>query len=314
MKETQMTHTLSRREFFKTSATFTLAGVALGSPMLAFGASPKSGAKMQFSTLNDGRQIPLVGFGTSRMNGAECQKAVESAFGVGYRLIDTAQMYNNESDVGNAIKTALNGKKIKREEMFITTKLSSDMSYDETLKSTEQSLKNLQIDYVDLLLIHKNYKRSKDMYKAMEKLQQEGVIKSLGISNFAPNDYNKFIKNCKIIPAVNQMETHIFFQQTALRKAMQASGTKLEAWSPFANGKNDFFKNETLTKIAKKHKKSVAQVALRFLIEQDIVVIPKSSKVERMKENINIFDFALDDEDRQTLIGLDTNEPLFKWF
>ncbi|MGX3098313.1 aldo/keto reductase [Helicobacter sp. 23-1046] len=314
MKETQMTHTLSRREFFKTSATFTLAGVALGSPMLAFGASPKSGAKMQFSTLNDGRQIPLVGFGTSRMNGAECQKAVESAFGVGYRLIDTAQMYNNENDVGNAIKTALNGKKIKREEMFITTKLSSDMSYDETLKSTEQSLKNLQIDYVDLLLIHKNYKRSKDMYKAMEKLQQEGVIKSLGISNFAPNDYNKFIKNCKIIPAVNQMETHIFFQQTALRKAMQASGTKLEAWSPFANGKNDFFKNETLTKIAKKHKKSVAQVALRFLIEQDIVVIPKSSKVERMKENINIFDFALDDEDRQTLIGLDTNEPLFKWF
>ena len=314
MKETQMTHTLSRREFFKTSATFTLAGVALGSPMLAFGASPKSGAKMQFSTLNDGRQIPLVGFGTSRMNGAECQKAVESAFGVGYRLIDTAQMYNNENDVGNAIKTALNGKKIKREEMFITTKLSSDMSYDETLKSTEQSLKNLQIDYVDLLLIHKNYKRSKDMYKAMEKLQQEGVIKSLGISNFTPNDYNKFIKNCKIIPAVNQMETHIFFQQTALRKAMQTSGTKLEAWSPFANGKNDFFKNETLTKIAKKHKKSVAQVALRFLIEQDIVVIPKSSKVERMKENINIFDFALDDEDRQTLIGLDTNEPLFKWF
>lgn len=314
MKETQMTHTLSRREFFKTSATFTLAGVALGSPMLAFGASPKSGAKMQFSTLNDGRQIPLVGFGTSRMNGAECQKAVESAFGVGYRLIDTAQMYNNESDVGNAIKTALNGKKIKREEMFITTKLSSDMSYDETLKSTEQSLKNLQIDYVDLLLIHKNYKRSKDMYKAMEKLQQEGVIKSLGISNFAPNDYNKFVKNCKIIPAVNQMETHIFFQQTALRKAMQVNGTKLEAWSPFANGQNDFFKNETLAKIAKKHKKSVAQVALRFLIEQDIVVIPKSSKVERMKENINIFDFALDDEDRQTLTGLDTNEPLFKWF
>lgn len=310
------THTqnFSRRDFFKTSATLTLAGVAFGSPMLAFGASPKSGVKMQFSTLNDGRQIPLVGFGTSRMNGAECQKAVENAFGVGYRLIDTAQMYNNESDVGNAIKTTLGGKKIKREEMFITTKLSSDMSYDETLKATEESLKKLQVEYVDLLLIHKNYKRSKDMYRAMEKLQQDGVIKSLGISNFTPEMYNKFIKNCKVIPAINQMETHIFFQQTALRKAMQAKGTKLEAWSPFANGQNDFFKNETLAKIAKKHKKSVAQVALRFLIEQDIVVIPKSSKIERMKENINIFDFTLDDEDRQTLIALDTNEPLFKWF
>ncbi len=152
------------------------------------------------------------------------------------------------------------------------------------------------------------------MYRAMEKLHKDGKIKSLGISNFDVQNYENFIKKCEIIPVINQMETHIFYQQKPLREAMKGYGTKLEAWSPFANGKNDFFANPTLAEISKKHSKTPAQIALRFLVEQDIIVIPKTSKIERMKENIAIFDFALDDADREALNSLDTNEPLFKWF
>ncbi|MGX2971371.1 aldo/keto reductase [Helicobacter sp. T3_23-1059] len=313
----------SRREFIKTSASLAL-GLAL--PPLAFcnmayaKKSAQSDLKntlkstLQTTTLNNAIKIPLVGFGTSRMGGSECQKAVENALEVGYRLIDTAQMYGNELEVGNAIKTALKGGNIKRNELFITTKLSSDMSYDETIKSTLASLKKLQIDYVDLLLLHKNYPQSLAMYRAMEKLHKDGKIKSLGISNFDVQNYENFIKKCEITPVINQMETHIFYQQKPLREAMKGYGTKLEAWSPFANGKNDFFANPTLAEISKKHSKTPAQIALRFLVEQDIIVIPKTSKIERMKENIAIFDFALDDADREALNALDTNEPLFKWF
>lgn len=308
----------SRREFIKTSASLAL-GLALP-PLafsnLAYAKKPSQGdlkPTLQ-TTLNNGIKIPLVGFGTSRMGGGECQKAVENALEAGYRLIDTAQMYGNELEVGNAIKTALKGGKIKRNELFITTKLSSDMSYDETLKSTLASLKKLQIDYVDLLLLHKNYPQSLAMYRAMETLHKEGKIKSLGISNFDVQHYENFIKKCEIIPVLNQMETHIFYQQKPLREAMKSYGTKLEAWSPFANGKNDFFANPTLAEIGKKHSKTPAQIALRFLVEQDIIVIPKTSKIERMKENIDIFDFALDNADREALNALDTNEPLFKWF
>lgn len=300
----------SRREFIKTSASLALAAIM---PSFAF-ANKAQNPQVKTTKLNNGIAIPLVGFGTSRMTGSECQKAVENAISVGYRLIDTAQMYGNESDVGNAIASTLKGGKIKRNELFITTKLSSDMSYEETLKATKQSLKKLQIDYVDLLLLHKNYPQSKAMYQAMEKLHKDGLIKSLGISNFTSQSYSEFVKNVQIIPALNQMETHIFYQQKPLREAMKSNGTKLEAWSPFANGKNDFFQNQTLINIGKKHNKTPAQIALRFLIEQDIIVIPKTAKIERMQENINIFDFALDNADREALSALDTNEPLFKWF
>ena len=329
----------SRREFMTNSAKFALAGVALGafagvSPLFAANSNANSGAKnasganlnknaanskaqnsnkgvtMQFTTLNNGAKMPLVGFGTWLIRGAECQKAVENALKVGYRLIDTAQMYGNENEVGSAIKAS----GLKASELFITTKLSHDMSYSTALREIESSLKRLGLDYVDLMLIHKPYSHYKDMYKAMEKLCKDGRIKAVGLSNFKPQVFNELIKSCEIVPAVNQMETHLFFQQKELRALMQKHGTKLEAWSPFAKGREDFFTNKTLVSVAKKHGKTPAQVALRFLIEQDIIVIPKTTRVERMRENIAIFDFALDESDKKALNALDGNEDFFRWF
>ena len=274
------------------------------------GANPANkGAKMQFVTLNNGIKMPIVGLGTYDLRGKSGQEAIAKTIQVGYRLIDTAQMYANESEVGAAVANS----GVARNEFFITTKLSSDMSYDETFVRFDESMKKLRLDYLDLLLIHGNYNNSKQMYKAMEKLCKDGRIKSLGISNFKASVFTDFVKSCEIIPAVNQCQTHIFYQQKPLRKAMQKYGTILESWSPFVAGRGNFFKNETLMTIAQKHGKSVAQVALRFLIEQGIVVIPKTSKEQRMRENIAVFDFALDESDRKTLSAMDTNKSSFGW-
>ena len=269
-------------------------------------------ANMHFITLNNGVKMPILGFGTSRLSGKSGGKAIADAISVGYRLIDTAQMYGNESEVGIAVENAIKSG-IKRDEFFITTKLSSNMSYDEVMKQFDESMKKLRLNYVDLLLIHNTYSNAKQMYKAMEKLYKDGKIRTLGISNFKQKDFADFIKDCEIIPAVNQCQTHIFQQQKALRKAMKDAGTILESWSPFVAGKDDFFNNPTLLNIAKKYNKSVAQVALRFLVQQDIVVIPKTSKVQRMRENLNIFDFTLDDADMKTLIAMDTGKSSFSW-
>lgn len=301
----------SRRDFMQDSAKLGLGLAMMGAPMLSLA---ESSAKMGYSTLNNGIKIPFVGFGTSRMSGSECQRAVEDAISVGYRLIDTAQMYNNEADVGKGVATAIKGGKVKREELFIATKLSSDMSYEQALKAIDESAKKLRLDYIDLILLHKPYPQARNMYKAMEKMQRDGRLKCLGLSNFDVNAYSAFIGDCEIVPVLNQMETHVFFQQRALHRTMLKQNVKLEAWSPFANGKNDFFKDPTLSKVAQKHNKSVAQIALRYLVELDIIVIPKSSKLERMKENINIFDFSLDREDKASLAKLDTNTPYFRWF
>lgn len=273
------------------------------------GTKVKKEPQMQFVTLNNGAKMPILGLGTSRLTGIDGQIAILQAIKVGYRLIDTAQMYGNEEQVGNAV--AESG--VNRDEFFITTKLSSDMSYDETMKSFEVSLKKLKMDFVDLLLIHSNYSNSKEMYRAMEQLYKDGRIKSLGLSNFNAKAFADFVKTCEVIPAVNQCQTHIFYQQKPLRKAMEKYKTKLESWSPFVAGKNDFFNNPTLIKIAKKYNKSVAQVALRFLIQQDIIVIPKSSKLERLQENFTVFDFKLSPSDIKTLISMDKNESQFSW-
>lgn len=299
-----------RRTFLISSAkmgTFALAGMA-GFVNLSFGASEK-GVKMEFITLNNGIKMPILGLGTYDLRGKSGQNAISQAIKIGYRLIDTAQMYGNEAEVGAAVASSA----VKRDEFFITTKLSSDMSYDETFKKFDESMKKLRLDYVDLLLIHAHYSNSMQMYKAMEKLYKEGRIKALGISNFKAKVFEDFVKSCEIMPAVNQCQTHIFYQQKPLRATMQKYKTILESWSPFMAGRNDFFKNETLTKIAAKYNKSVAQVALRFLIEQGIVVIPKTSKEERMRENIAVFDFALDESDRKTLNAMDTNKSSFAW-
>lgn len=271
--------------------------------------SSAKGVKMQFVTLNNNIKMPILGLGTYDLRGKSGQNAISQAIQVGYRLIDTAQMYGNESEVGNAVASS----GVSRNEFFITTKLSSDMSYDETLRSFDESMRKLRLEFVDLLLIHAHYSGSKQMYKAMEQLYKDGRIRALGVSNFNASVFTHFVKSCEVIPAVNQCQTHIFYQQKALREAMQKYGTILESWSPFMAGRNNFFKNETLMKIAQKHRKSVAQVALRFLIEQGIVVIPKTSKEQRMRENIAVFDFALDESDKKTLNAMDTNKSAFGW-
>lgn len=295
----------TRREFIANSAKFGALALMGVSGLTSFSfASQKP--QMQYLTLNNGVKMPILGFGTSRIKDKE---TILKALQVGYRLIDTAQMYGNESEVGEAVKSS----GIKRDEFFITTKLSSDMSYDETLKSFEVSMKKLKLDYLDLLLIHSPYSQSRQMYQAMEKLYNEKRIKALGVSNFKADFFENFVKSCKIIPAINQCQTHIFHQQKPLRATMQKYKTILESWSPFVAGKNNFFDNEILKKIAQKHKKTIAQIALRFLIEQGIVVIPKTTNEARMKENLNIFDFSLDNEDRQTLNAMDTGKSQFGW-
>lgn len=304
----------NRRAFLSNSAKLGALALFGGFVGTSFGADNKSTKakkepQMQFVTLNNGAKMPILGLGTSRLTGIDGQVAILQAIKVGYRLIDTAQMYGNEEQVGNAV--AESG--VNRDEFFITTKLSSDMSYDETMKSFEVSLKKLQMDFVDLLLIHSNYSSSKEMYRAMEQLYKDGRVKSLGLSNFNTKAFTDFVKDCKVIPAVNQCQTHIFYQQKALRKAMEKYKTKLESWSPFVAGKNDFFNNPNLQKIAKKYNKSVAQVALRFLIQQGIIVIPKSSKLERLQENFSVFDFKLAPSDIKTLIAMDKNESQFSW-
>lgn len=304
----------NRRAFLSHSAKLGALALFGGFVGTSFGAdnkntkSPKD-PQMQFVTLNNGIKMPILGLGTSRLTGVDGQVAILQAIKVGYRLIDTAQMYGNEEQVGNAV--AESG--VNRNEFFITTKLSSDMNYDETMKSFEVSLKKLQMDYVDLLLIHRNYGNSKEMYRAMEQLYKDGRIKSLGLSNFNAKAFADFVKTCKVIPAVNQCQTHIFHQQKPLRKAMEQYKTKLESWSPFVAGKNDFFNNATLMQIAQKYNKSVAQVALRFLIQQGIIVIPKSSKLERLQENFAVFDFKLSTSDIKTLSAMDKNESQFSW-
>ncbi len=267
---------------------------------------------MEFVTLNNGEKMPILGLGTYNLRGTRGYNAILSAINVGYRLIDTAQMYGNEIEVGNAVANAIKFG-VPREEFFITTKLSSNMTYDEVMKRFEDSMRKLQLSYLDLLLIHSNYRNAKEMYRAMVSLHKEGKIKSLGVSNFNAEAFGDFIKDCEIIPAVNQCQTHIFYQQRILREAMKESGTILESWSPFVSGQSNFFKNPTLMSVASKYNKSVAQVALRFLIQQGIVVIPKTENELRMRENLAVFDFSLSGDDMDTLSKMDTGKSSFSW-
>ncbi len=276
---------------------------------------------MQTLTLNNSIKMPLLGLGTYTLTGSAGQKAMCEAIEVGYRLFDSAQMYNNERELGAAINNAIKAG-IKREEFFIQTKLLGANSEDSTKKSIEKSLQSLGLDYIDSLLIHEPYTQSKAMYKAMESFYKQGILKSIGISNFSTKAYKEFIQTCEIIPAINQCETHLLMQQKPLREAMKAKGTLLQSWSPFIAGKNmagknmgggSILENPTLKSIASKYDKTPAQVVLRFLIKQGISVIPKTSKKTRMIENFNVFDFSLSAEDREILSALDTNKSSFSW-
>lgn len=262
-------------------------------------------------TLNNGIKMPLLGLGIYQLHGRECEKCVLEAVNMGYRLFDTAQMYGNERELGNAIKEC----GIPREELFITTKLySPSTSYKKAASAIEESLKSLQTDYIDLLLIHEPYRTSGEMYRAMKEAYQYGRVRAIGISNFNKGQYLEFVKHCGVIPAVNQVEAHVFYQQKELQETMREYGTIMNAWSPFACGKNNFFKNETLTAIGMKYGKSAAQIGLKYLIQREIVAIPKSSHIERLKSNIDIFDFMLSEQDQLLIDTLDGGRTLFGWY
>ena len=305
---------MKRREFLGYSSAFLGATLAFSTQILVADSKDfftnTQGANMQYVTLNNGLKMPLLGFGTYDIKSIDTFLA---AVDCGYRLFDSAQMYGNEKEVGAAIREAIRSRGIKREEFFITTKLSSDMDFESAKKSIESSLKALDIGYIDLLLIHAPYTQANEMYKAMELAYKEGTIKALGISSFTPKVYLEFIKTCEIMPAINQCETHIYYQQRALLEAMKPYGTILESWSPFIAGKSGFFDNPTLTQIASAYNKSVAQIALRFLVQQGIIAIPKASKLKHMQENINVFDFSLSAADMESIRALDKNKTQFSW-
>jgi len=261
------------------------------------------------TTLNNGVEMPLIGFGVFQVpDPKECEQSVIDAIQAGYRLIDTAASYMNEEAVGRAIKNC----GVPREELFITTKLwVQDTGYENTMKAFQRSLDKLQLDYLDLFLIHQPYGDIHGSWKAMGELYKAGKVRAIGVSNFQPDRVMDLIMFNEIVPAVNQVETHPFNQQIDNQKFLQENGVQIESWGPFAEGRNDLFKNELLGGIASKYNKSIAQVVLRWLTQRGIVVIPKSVRKERIAENINIFDFELSAEDMEAIATLDTKKSLF---
>ena len=264
---------------------------------------------MHTVVLNNGVVMPMLGFGVFQIaDASECERSVADALETGYRLIDTAASYGNEQSVGNAIKSS----GVPRGEIFVTTKLwISDTGYDATKEAFARSLKRLQLDYLDLYLIHQPYGDIYGSWRAMEELYRSGIIKAIGVSNFHPDRVMDFIVHHDVVPAVNQIETHPFHQQVETQNFLRENGIQIESWGPFAEGKNHMFSNEVLTSIGAKHEKSVAQVILRWLIQRNVVVIPKSVRQERMAENFDVFGFELDSAEMNAIAALDTGQSLF---
>ena len=264
---------------------------------------------MQNVLLNNGVEMPILGFGVFQIpNESECEQAVIDAIKTGYRLIDTAASYQNETAVGNAIKKS----EVPRNELFITTKLwASDMGYENTKLAFQKSIDKLQLDYLDLYLIHQPYGDVFGSWKAMQELYHEGKIKAIGVANFHPDRVIDLIINSGFTPAVNQIETHPFHQQIETQQFLTDNNVQIQSWGPFAEGKNDIFNNETLKTIAVKYNKSVAQIILRWLTQRGIIAIPKSVRKERMKENFDIFTFELSETEMQTITTLDNKTSLF---
>lgn len=263
---------------------------------------------MKTVKLNNGVEMPILGYGVFQVNPEECERCVLDAIAVGYRLIDTAQSYGNEEGVGNAIEKC----GVPRNELFITTKIwISNAGYEKAQASIEESLKKLKTDYIDLMLIHQPFNDYYGTYRALTEAYKAGKIRAIGVSNFYPDRLIDLCQFQEIIPAVNQVETHPFQQQKTAREIMKKYGVQIESWGPFAEGRKEMFTNPVITAIGEKYGKSVAQVILRFLIQNEIVVIPKSTRKERMIENLDVFNFTLSPEDMKVLADLDEGESAF---
>ena len=263
---------------------------------------------MQTVTLNNGVDMPILGFGVYQIPAEQTEQAVTDALAAGHRLLDTAAAYLNEEPVGRAIKNS----GIPREELFVTTRLwVQDTGAEATQRAFDTSLQHLGLDYLDLYLIHQPYGDVHGSWRAMQSLRQEGRVTAIGVSNFYPDRLVDLIEHNEVTPAVNQVETHPFFQRTADQQLMRERGVQIQSWGPFAEGRNNLFTDPVLTEIGAAHGKSVAQVVLRWLVQRGVVIIPKSVRADRMAENIDVFDFELADEQTARIAAMDTGASLF---
>ena len=263
---------------------------------------------MEYVQLNNGLKMPILGYGVYQVTKEECERCVLDALKTGYRLIDTAQSYFNEEEVGNAIVKS----GIPRDEIFLTTKVWVEhYGYEETKKSVYESMRKLQTEYIDLMLLHQPFSDYYGAYRALEELYNEGVLKAIGVSNFYPDRLVDIANFADIVPMVNQVETHVLNQQTEAKKWMDKYEVQIEAWAPFGEGRGELFENPVLTVIGKKYGKTSAQVMLRWNIQRGVVVLPKSTHIERMEQNFNVFDFALNEEDMAAIAALDTQTSSF---
>lgn len=263
---------------------------------------------MENVKLYNGVEMPVLGYGVYQVTPEECERCVSDALSVGYRSIDTAQAYFNEQNVGDAVRKS----GISREDIFLTTKVwISNAGEEKAGRSIEESLRKLQTDYIDLLLIHQPFGDYYGTWRAMETAYKAGKVRAIGVSNFYPDRFIDLAEHTDIQPMVNQVETHVFNQQVNAQAIMKKYNTQIMSWGPFAEGRKDFFTNPVLAEIGRKYDKSVAQVALRYLLQRGVVLIPKSTHIERMRQNFDIFDFMLSDEDLTAIAALDKGESLF---
>ena len=263
---------------------------------------------METVKLSNGVEMPIEGYGVYQVDPAECERCVSDALKVGYRMIDTAQAYHNEEGVGAAI--AKSG--IPREDILVVSKVwISNYGYEKAKASIDESLRKLGTDYIDLMLLHQPFCDRYGAYRALEEAYKEGKLRAIGVSNFYPDHLIDLASNVEIPPMVNQVETHVFDQQVQAQKYMEEYGCRIMSWGPLAEGRNNFFSNPVLEAIGAKYGKSVAQVALRWLTQRGVIIIPKSVHVERMEQNLDIFDFTLSNEDMEEIAKLDTGKSLF---
>lgn len=263
---------------------------------------------MKSVKLNNGVEMPIIGYGVYQVGKGECEKCVTDALSVGYRLVDTAQAYGNEEGVGAAVKKS----GIARDELFLVSKVwISNYGYEKAAQSIDESLRKLQTDYIDLMLLHQPYCDRYGAYRALQDAYRAGKVRAIGVSNFYPDHFIDLASNMDIVPAVNQVETHVFDQQWKAQEIMEEFGTQIMSWAPLAEGRNGLFTNETLSAIGEKYGKSVAQTALRWLVQRNVIVIPKSVRVERMRENFDIFDFELTEDEMKQIAEMDLKRSLF---